>query len=175
MRIRRLVLVVGAMLSCAGLVRAEQVSNPQFENWKKFNEGSSATVTTTIEAKGQKINTESTNKLTAKADDQVTVEMSGTVEVAGQKRPIPPQSQKVPAKVEKEDAPVQVGEATEKVEAAGKTFDCKVYEITKALGNGQTVKAKTWLNSEVPGGVVKMEAKSEQSSVVAILKSYEAK
>jgi hypothetical protein len=175
MRIQRLVLVVAAMISIAGLARAEEIANPTFENWKKFAEGSSATISTTIDANGQKMNSETTNKLASKADDAITVEVSGTMEAFGQKRPIPTQSQKVPPKVEKADAPVQVGESTEKVEAAGKTFDCKVYEVTKKMPNGQTIKAKSWVSDDVPGGVVKMEVKSDQANVTGLLKSFEKK
>ncbi|HTL29438.1 MAG TPA: hypothetical protein VL282_09455 [Tepidisphaeraceae bacterium] len=175
MQVRRMMLVVGVLLSCVISARAEQVANPQFDHWTKFGEGSSATVTTTIDAGGQKMSSESTNKLTAKAEDNLTVEISGSMEVAGQKHTIPTQTQKVTKMVEKADAPQQVTEKTEKVEAAGKTFECKVYELTKALPNGQTIKAKTWMSTDVPGGVVKMEAKSETGNFTAVLKSFETK
>ena len=175
MQIRRLVLVVGAMLSLAGVSRAEQVANPAFENWKKFEAGSTSTMSMTIEAGGQKMKSETVNKLASKADDVITVEVTGTMEVLGQKQTIPTQTQKVAAKVEKDDAPTQVGESTEKVEAAGKTFDCKVYELAKKQANGQTVKAKMWMNDDVPGGIVKMEAKSEQANVTGVLTSFEKK
>jgi hypothetical protein len=175
MRVQRLVLVVAAMISIAGLVRAEQIANPTFENWKKFGEGSSATITSVIDANGQKMNSETTNKLAKKGDDAITVEVSGTMEAFGQKQTIPTRSQTIAPKVEKADAPQQVGEATEKVEAAGKTFDCKVYEVTKQLPNGQSVKSKIWVSDDVPGGVVKMEVKSDQANVTGVLKSFEKK
>jgi hypothetical protein len=170
-----MVLVVGALLSVAGLVRAEEVANPTFENWKKFAEGSNSTLSMTIEAVGQKMTSEAVSKLVKKEDDGVTIEVSSSMEIAGQKQTMPPQTQKVAPKVEKADAPTQVGESTEKVEAAGKTFDCKVYEVSKKQPNGQTVKAKMWVSDDVPGGVVKMEAKSEQANVSGVLKSFEKK
>jgi hypothetical protein len=170
-----MMLVVGALLSLAGFAHAEEVANPTFENWKKFAEGSNSTLVMTIEAGGQKITSETVNKLVTKTDEAITVEVSGSMEIAGQKQAMPTQTQKVTPKVEKADAPTQVGESTEKVEAAGKTFDCKVYEISKKQPNGQSVKAKIWTNEDVPGGVVKMETKSDQANVNGVLKSFEKK
>ncbi|MEO6434709.1 MAG: hypothetical protein ABIP55_02970, partial [Tepidisphaeraceae bacterium] len=51
----------------------EKVDNPQFTNWSKFNVGSSSTLDTEINAQGQKIATESTNKLLEKNADNVVI------------------------------------------------------------------------------------------------------
>ncbi|MEO6435062.1 MAG: hypothetical protein ABIP55_04780, partial [Tepidisphaeraceae bacterium] len=121
---------------------------------------------------GQKIATESTNKLLEKNADNVVIEISGTMEMLGQKRPIPAQKQTIPAKIEKQNI-TETG--AEKVEAAGKSFDCKVYEMANQDPKTQGAKAKVWFANEVPGGVVKMEASMDQGSVKSTLKAFEKK
>ncbi len=165
--------VVGVVMLCAGLVYGEMIDNPQYQGWKKFAEGSSATLTSTINAGGQKVESESVRKLVSKADDAVTIEVTANVTFAGQAHTSPAHQQKIPAQIDKKDA--QVSTSSEKVEAAGKTFDCKVYNVTQTTPDGKTVNAKVWITDDVPGGVVKMEAKSDRGDVTSILKSYEAK
>lgn len=166
-------LAVGVVMLCAGLAYGEMVDNPQYQGWKKFGEGSSATLTSTMSAGGQKIESESVRKLVSKADDSVTIEVTASVTFAGQSHSTPPHEQKIAAQIDKKDADVST--SNEKVEAAGKTFDCKVYNITQATPDGKSVTAKVWITDEVPGGVVKMEAKTDRGDVTSILKSYEAK
>ena len=174
MRFRQCMTGVLLFVLAATQIDAEEITNPQFECWKKFAEGSNSTITTVIENKGNKFTTVSTNKLVAKADDKMEIEISGTVDMLGQSRALPVQKQTVPAKMEKDKVPTQVAEATEKVEAAGKTFECKIYEFKRDV-SGKPMTAKCWLSDEVPGGVVKMEAKTEEGGISAILKSFEAK
>ena len=100
------------------------------------------------------------------------VEISGTMNIAGQKNELPPQKQDIPAQIAKRSI-TQV--ATEKVEAAGKTFDCKVYEMLSDESAQNNAKARVWLSDEVPGGVVKLEASMPQGSVTGTLTSFETK
>ena len=91
--------------------------------------------------------------------------------IAGQNQEIPPQKQTILAKIEKQNI-TEVG--AEKVEAAGKTLDTKVYEMAGGAP-GQTGKAKAWISDQVPGGVVKLEAKTPQGAVAGMLKGFEVK
>ena len=149
----------------------ELIDNPQFAHWTKFNIGSSATLSTEIKTSGQTISTVSTNKLLEKDGEKVIVEISGTMNIAGQKNELPPQKQTIPAQIAKRSIKQA---ATEAVEAAGKTFDCKIYEMLNDPGQPDA-KAKVWLSDEVPGGVVKLEAAMPQGSVTGALTGFETK
>ena len=149
----------------------ELIDNPQFDHWAKFEIGSSATLSTEILMGGQKVSTVSTNKLLEKGDEQIVVEISGTMNIAGQKNELPPQKQEIPAQIAKRSI---TQTATEKVDAAGKTFDCKVYEMLNDPGQPDA-KAKVWLSDEVPGGVVKLQATLPNGTVTGSLTSFEVK
>lgn len=170
MRISRMLAL--AALAMIGLAaRAEQVDNPAFGAWTKFAVGSNATLSGSIEAGERKMQMEMTQKLAEKADDKVTIETTATMEMMGQKHATPARKQEIKAKTEKADI-TEIG--SEKVEAAGKTFDCKVYEMKNPDPQSQG-KAKAWISSEVPGGLVKMEANGPQGKMSYTLKSFEVK
>lgn len=150
----------------------ELIDNPQFAHWSKFEIGSSATLSTEILTGGQKVSTVSTNKLLEKNGEKVIVEISGTMNIAGQNNELPPQKQDIPAQIAKRTI---TQSATEKVDAAGKTFECKVYEMSNDESGQPGAKAKVWLSDEVPGGVVKLEATLPNGSVTGSLTKFEAK
>jgi hypothetical protein len=188
MRSSRLILIVmgvcGLNLCLGTLARAEEMDNPQFLAWTKFDVGSSETLEATVAGpNGREMKVQSTNKLLDKAADHVTIEIVASMNVMGQTRTMPPQKQTVRSRIEKKDYK-QIG--TEEVSAAGKTIMCKVYEGKgmapapqgpprqgAAQQGGGT--AKVWVSDEVPGGLVKVEAQSEKGKVQMILKSYEAR
>ena len=149
----------------------ELVDNPQYAHWNKFNTGSASTLLTTIDMSGQKIVTETTNTLLEKNAEKVVLEVSGSMEMGGNKQIIPPQKQEIAARVEKQDIRQLAGE---KMEAAGQTFDCTVYEMNSPDPKQQG-KAKAWTSDKVPGGVVKIEAKTPTGTVVSTLQSFEVK
>src|SRR3954469_25918055 len=62
---------------------AEQMDNPQFAAWRKFEGGASSTLTTTIEGGPQGISMEiqTIQKLVEKADDHVIVESTPSMKV----------------------------------------------------------------------------------------------
>jgi hypothetical protein len=173
MRIVR-ICIVGLIVLAGGLAQAEEIDNPQFAYWKKFAEGSTAIHELTADRPdGQKFKTEITTKLVSKSDDEVTVERTTTMEFGGQKRTSPPKTEKIKAKVDNDKYDVKSDSGSEKIEAAGKTFDCKVIEIANPQNKDTTL--KLWMSDQVPGGVVKIEAKAGQGSFSSLLKSFEAK
>jgi hypothetical protein len=119
-----------------------------------------------------KMDMEMTYKLVEKADDHVTLEISTTMTMMGQQHTAPARQQVVKAKVDKMDA---VEKGQEKVDAAGKTFDCKIWEIPDTNPNHPDARAKIWANEEVPGGLVKIEASSQRGTVTYLLKGFEVK
>jgi hypothetical protein len=179
--------------SGASLVRAaDVVDSPRYQAWSKFKVGSSHTLSGTMNGGAVPVQTEMTQKLVELTDDHVTIETTATTTVMGRSHTMPPRSQSIPAKEEMKDV-TELG--NEKVDAMGKTFDCKVYEITKGppVATGRPTqpnqesggKAKIWVSPEVPGGVVKLEATGHSANPSAgeggtitmtyLLKSYEAK
>ncbi len=162
-----------AMLLCgAASVRADQVDNPQYQAWAKFAVGSSETLAGEIDAQGMKIQMTTVRKLVEKADDHVTVESTTTTSVMGQDRTGPTTKIEIPAKTDAKDV---IAHDNEKVEAAGKTYDCKVYETAQPTPQSDQAKAKIWVNGDIPGGLVKMEAGSARGTITYLLKSFEVK
>jgi hypothetical protein len=195
-RAPRLALVCAMALLGGGMsivARGEQVDSPRYQAWAKFKVGSSHTLQGEADAGGMTIHSEMTETLAEVTDDHVTVETTNTTNVMGRDHTTPPRRRTIPAKEDIKDAK-QVG--TEDVQAMGKTFSCKVWEVTEAptgaapgqpganAGDQRHGSAKIWASPDVPGGVVKMEVKGhtggpkEQGQDVTLtylLKSYEAK
>lgn len=178
MRISRSLWVAGlALVMGVGLARAEEpapmVDNPQYQAWARYEVGSSETLEGNIDGgNGQKMSMLSTHTLKEKSGDQVTIEITVTMEVMGQKHSSPPQQQVIHAKSEKQDVD-EVGK--EEVSAAGRSFHCTVYEAHSPNPKADDAKAKIWVSDEVPGGVVKMEATTPHGSITSLLKSFEIK
>jgi hypothetical protein len=168
---RVLVAFVAFVLTCAlssSTVRAEeQVDNPQYQGWSKFAAGTAVKYTQTVEAMGQKQDVQVTMTLVSISPEKATIETKATITVQGQTQETPAQKMDIPAKVNKSEAmevgqpapniKAEVKQGEEKVEAAGKTYDCKWTEV-KSTQQGTDVVAKTWLSDDVPGRLVKMEA-----------------
>jgi len=173
---RRMPMVLCAMVLvvvAAAAARAEQVEDPRYAAWKDYAIGSSASYETETAAGGQKMLFESTHKLLEKADDHVTVEVTTSYTIDGAKHSVPPQKQNIAAKSEKKNV---AEKESEDVKAAGKTYTCKVYEVKETTPtNGKEVTAKVWVSKDVPGGMVKMEASTDQGKVTSTLKSSETK
>jgi hypothetical protein len=125
-----------------------------------------------LDAGGMKVQMSTVRKLVEKADDHVTVESTTTTTVMGQDHTTPPQKIVIPAKSDAKDV---IAHDNEKVDAAGKTFDCKVYETVEPTPQNENAKGKIWVNDEVPGGLVKMEAGSARGTITYLLKSFEVK
>ncbi len=174
MRIGSILICSLALMLASSLSRAaDQVDNPQYSAWAKYAVNSSQTLEGTMQAGSMKITQTMVRKLTEKADDHLTVEMTVTMQMMGQEHATPPLKITVPAKTDPKSA---TSLANEKVEAAGKTFDCKVYEVkSDSPKGGGDAKMKIWVSSDVPGGLVKMETTSTRGTVDWLLRSFEAK
>src|SRR5436190_2237129 len=118
-------LVAFALTLTARSLRADDlVDNPQYQAWARFAVGSSQISEGTIESDGMKIVMGLTRTFTEKTDENVTLQISMTMNIMGQKQSPPPQTIKIPAKADPKDI-TEIG--TEEVTAAGKTFSCKIY------------------------------------------------
>jgi hypothetical protein len=174
---RSFLVVVAAMpvFFVTAMARAEDMDNPAYAAWSKFNIGSSETLAADMQGanpQAPKMTMEMVRKLVEKADDHITVEVTTTIDVAGQKKEMPPRQQKVPAKIEKKDVK---SSGTEDVEAAGKKYTCKVYDMKNFSAQNPDASVKLWVNDDIPGGLVKMEAESARGKMTSVLKSFETK
>jgi hypothetical protein len=153
----------------------EQMDNPQFLAWKKFDVGASSTLTMTIESgqQGFAMELETVQKLAEKADDHVVLEATPTMKILDNVQQLPAQRQNVPSKTEKKDLKKF---PDEKVKAAGQTFVCKVYQMKQPnpRGGGE-IEAKVWMSDKVPGGTVKLEGTAERAKFIMLLKSFSDK
>jgi hypothetical protein len=159
-----------AVLVCGSSVRADSVDNPRYQAWAKFGVGSSETLQASISTGGMQMTAETQFQLAEKADDQVTINITTTV-MGHQSAPRP---QVISSKMDGKEINQL---PNEKVDAAGKTFDCKVFEVPDPNAQAQGTTMKVWVSDDVPGGCVKMEAVSPRSNtkVTYLLESYDAK
>jgi hypothetical protein len=147
----------------------EMVDNPHYLTWAKHKPGTEVQLDLKTDIAGQQMVTNITQKLVEVSPEQAVVESVATMNIPG--LPTKPQTQKhiFAAKVAKSEAekvnlpPGGEGETkdlgTEKVEAGGKTYECKVSEFTGKV-QGSDAKGKQWRTTEIPGGLVKMDSAS---------------
>jgi hypothetical protein len=170
MRLNKIgILFAAAMVLNAATVWADQVDNPRFAAWTKFAVGSSETLQGNVQSGGMSMTFSVTYTLSDKADDHVTLDVSTAMQMFGQQHTTT-RSETVPSTYDSKDVQVL---PDEKVDAAGKTFDCKVYQIPDSSGQGAT--AKIWANVGIPGGLVKMDASGPRGAISYLLQSYIAK
>ena len=144
--------------------RAEMVENPQYTSWAKHQSGTEVTIKNEMSGQGMTMSQEIRQKLLEVTPDKAVIEMTVVTDMGGQKNE-QKQTQDVPSKVTKEQAEGQLppnvkGTVTkmgkEKVEVAGKSYDC---EVTQYEGDGPQgkVTGKTWMTPEIPGMMAKTE------------------
>jgi len=139
---RLIVLVALAMSLCTPVSFAadELVDNPQYAGWAKFKPGTSVRYINNTEAMGQKHEAEITMTLIALTPEKATIETTMSMTTNGKKVDVPSQKMDIAAKVTKAEAK-ETGEpdgsaksdmkkGTERIEAAGKSYDCKWTEVT---------------------------------------------
>jgi hypothetical protein len=169
MRLKRFAMLIALALAfSATAALADQVDNPRYDAWTKYNVGSSETLQGDVNYNGMTMTFVATYTLSEKADDHVTVDLTTSMQMFGQQHQ-QSQTQTIPAKT---DAANVQQLPDEKVDAAGKTYDCKVYQLPDNGKQGAT--AKAWVNDGIPGGCVKLQAASStgNTTVTYLLQSY---
>jgi hypothetical protein len=136
--------------------------DPRFGAWKKFKVGSSATIAGNITMQGVEEHVEQTQTLTDVKADSVTVEDKITMTAMGNSQAMPPQSETIKAKTDKMGLKL-TGEKD--VEAAGKTYKCKVYEMAAKPDQLGGAKGTFYTNDDVPGGTVEMDITDKTGAV----------
>lgn len=163
-QIRLLVASLAALLVLVAPspVSAQEVANPAYEAWKNFNPGSRTRVAGSTKTMGMETGLEITTTLKSVTPEKVTLEVSTTTTVANNRVDHSTQLQEVPAVGKAENLPTPAGE--ERITVNGTAYNCKVYAIGKSE-DGTTIIARTWMNEGVPGGVVRLESRSEGAVV----------
>jgi hypothetical protein len=165
-----------------GEPRAEIVDNFLYEAWARFQPGASVTLRDTLEIKISEINqtntmeTLTTYVLKAVKPDRVELDVSQQIAQNNRVRPMPKQVMVVPAKVVKGQEMISmkvegardvrqtvsnVVEKREMVDVVGVRMDSIMREYTIMGEAASMSKVKAWYLSEVPGGVVKVESRTE--------------
>ena len=158
---------------------ADDVANPQYAAWAKFKPGSSATLSCDMKVgpNAIDIHIEMTKTLVEVAADSLIVESSTKSKAMGHESNTPATKQTVKATAPAKDVK-ETGTAD--VMAAGKTYTCKVLELTgdAAAANASrpggrpaaaNAKATIYVNHDVPGGVVKMELTAGDGKVMTFI------
>ena len=148
----------------------ELVDNPGYKSWAGHKVGTAVTYDSTTDAAGQQFKMQMTQKLTELTKEKAVIEVTTKIDIAGAP-PQPPQKQEVKAKVKKSEIvgtgtlpPGVKGEAKEKgkekIEVAGKSYECQVWEFT-GEANGVKTSGKSWTSDKIPGTLAKMESSAE--------------
>lgn len=154
--------VAAIIVSTVATTDAQQVDNPEYKSWSGFKAGAWVKFKMVSEAGGTKTEMEQTVKLVEMTPAKAVVE-TGMV-AAGNK--LPAQKRDIPAKItiETAKAPKDVkvskpAEGDEDVDVGGKKVKAHWVESTTEASGYKTV-AKVWQAKGVPGGTVKMEART---------------
>ena len=149
--------VVAIILSTVATAGAED--NPEYKSWSGFKAGAWVKFKMVSESSGAKTELEQTVKLVEMTNAKAVVE-TGMV-MAGNK--LPAQKREIPAKITLEAAKApkapKPAEGDEDIDVGGKKVKAHWIESTTDIGGNKTV-AKVWQAKGVPGGTVKMEART---------------
>jgi len=189
--------VVLAVASFGTIARGELVDNFYYQSWAKFKPGASVTLRDTLEIKIAEISqtnnmeTTTTYTLAKVTPEQVELHVTQMVTANNRTRPLPAQKMIIPAQTEKgqemgsmqvEGArPVKqmitdVKQKEEHVEVSGVRVLATLREYTIMGETASVSKVKTWYLPEVPGGVVKVESRTEgavQSTTKMVLVEFQ--
>ena len=153
--------VVAIVLSTVAVADA-QVDNPEYKFWSGFKAGAWVKFKMVTEASGTKTEMEQTVKLVdltpAKAVVETGMVMAGN-KLPAQKRDIPAKITPEAAKPPKDVKTSKPAEGDEDVDVGGKKVKAHWVESTTEAAGNKTV-AKIWQAKAVPGGTIKMEART---------------
>ena len=177
-------LAVLSMMSLATSTRAaDLVDNPTYQSWASHKPGTTVHLQQQMNVGGMSMNHEITETLKEVTPDKATIEYAIVMDIGGQKHE-QKNTQSIPAKIEKgqEQMPPNMkgtvkDAGSEKVEAGGKSYDCKVLEFTGESPHGKS-SGKMWRSDDIPGDLVKMEMKIEgkmQGTITMTATSVEIK
>ena len=153
--------VVAILLSTVATAGAD-ADNPEYQRWSGFKAGAWVKFKMVSEAGGAKTEVEQTVKLVELTPAKAVVEIgmvTGGNKLPAQKREIPAKLKTEAAKDAKAPKASKPAEGNEDIDVGGKKVKAHWVESTTETGGNTTV-AKVWQAKGVPGGTVKMEART---------------
>lgn len=174
-RFGRVCLCAGVMVgwSAFAVSAEEKVDNPEYKHWAQFKPGSFAEVKMESTVMGTKTKAVTITTLKQLTVEKAVVEVKMTSEAMGQKMEMPPSTQDIPAKIEKQDLPdlepkkgkqpdgtevLEVKKGKEEVKIDDKKIATEWLESKVKTGDS-TITSKVWTSEEIPGHIVKMTTK----------------
>ena len=143
----------------------ETIDNPEYKGWASFKPGSSVTFKYSPQEGGQKVTLKSVG------ENEIAIEVVTTYNG----RTGEPAERKVPAKLPAAQAPKDVKQGEEEIEAGGKKLKCRTMEYEKKLPGGKTVALKIWVHDDVPGKGVRIQTTSETGKFTMLATEWEKK
>jgi hypothetical protein len=147
----------------------EMIDDPGYTYWSQFKPGSFSVVATDSDAAGQKMTMQMTTTLIAVTAEKVTVEVKTEISAGGTKQAPRTSKREVPARRVKPPK-TSIKESAAEVVVGAKTYACVLMEETR-----DTMKIKTWMSKQVPGGLLKAEMDDEGLSLKSHLLDFSAK
>jgi hypothetical protein len=169
----RVVICLSALVLviCVGTTTAQEtMDNPEFTTWSKFPKGTSITLKTSTTAMGMASESTITTTLVEVGTDKLVVEFSIASKSGGKEFKAPPMKRDVTKNItlpKGKEKPKDGGlkppgtyeEGTETLKVSGMEIKTKWYKF-KADEGGFKSDGKIWMSEDVPGFIVKMEAKA---------------
>jgi len=147
------------MLAFTRVAVAQDVPNPLHAAWARTKLGATVVHTGNSKTMGLDTTIETTTKLQSRAADRVTLEVLRKVTTLGKTTDESKVTQDIRSTLPAAEKMTLIADANE-VFLNGNTYRCKVYENLMQQGEIKLL-TRTWLCDEVPGGVVKIEARTE--------------
>jgi hypothetical protein len=173
------------------------VENPAYEMWSRFKIGSF------VELNGEqqqdmgqgpvKMSHKLRSKLVELTPEKAVVEGTATWIIGGMEQPSSVKRHEIPARIEAEKSELalaivdprllagvkpELKKGQEEITVMGKAMKSDWYEVTftqeSRHGLQLTVTAKTWVNPEVPGGIVQNRTMAGAMDMLLVLTRYEA-
>jgi hypothetical protein len=141
--------IAGALLLAA--LFSQEKANPQYEYWSSCKVGSWVKNRMDMENQGQKFELESTTRLLAVAPEKLLIETA-------MKNALPRKTEIYAAEAPKGKT---ILERDEELTVAGKTLQCRYFEMESEGADKKKVLVKAWMTKEIPGGIAKSEVTSE--------------
>ncbi len=158
------------MLAILAAMLLQDVDNPQYQVWASCKAGSWVKVKreTTKAGSGDAVTfteTESTMKVAEVSSDKIVVEVTGVMRAGEGKKDLPPYTNEILAKVLKaepldEPKVIRKDAGDEELDLGGKKLKCKWVEVEIEKAGTRSV-TRTWTSDEIPGGVARMESRSD--------------
>ncbi|MBI3856965.1 MAG: hypothetical protein HY293_14860 [Planctomycetes bacterium] len=139
----------------------EQVENPQYKMWAACKPESWVKHKMEIDQGDRTMTMETTLTLLEVTTEKIVLERKSKMDVGGRLVELPAKREEVPPKIEKGKAASKPTEKEEEIKVAGKTLKCRVWETEMDSPNGK-MQGKSWINFDVPGGVVQGEFNSDK-------------